>query len=375
MGIHRHNFSDRFISAVQDSVETDALETVVASHLLSYLHDKMKAAGGNPKSRKSFGNIYAIFVVVEDYRSKIENPDDQLEVIDYAPARFGDLFTRQRELFGGAKLQNHALNERCNSEFVKVMRKKGFTDSAGPIIRDQATEDYWVNQEYLIVEVGDDIVNISAAVISVVEEYIGILQEQFTGFIEYIEHVISKDDQKRAHDLILTNLGDDSDARLFEITSFSIMHCFFSQNSTYIGPSRTHLRKVPWTLYKTGRTNANDGGIDFVLKPFGRFFQVTEDTNVTKWFLDIDKVARYPITFVVKDSRTSAEIKQEMNESAMGRGDLSEDDVFNMMACIEKIVNVPDLISMFEDCIEKGLLGCIMNQILEQSRVEFNIGD
>jgi hypothetical protein len=218
-------------------------------------------------------------------------------------------------------------------------------------------------------------VNISAAVISVVEEYIGILQEQFTGFIEYIEHVISKDDQKRAHDLILTNLGDDSDARLFEITSFSIMHCFFSQNSTYIGPSRTHLRKVPWTLYKTGRTNANDGGIDFVLKPFGNFFQVTEDTNVTKWFLDIDKVARYPITFVVKDSRTSAEIKQEMNESAMGRGDLSEDDVFNMMACIEKIVNVPDLISMFEDCIEKGLLECIMNQILEQSRVEFNIGD
>lgn len=27
---------------------------------------------------------------------------------------------------------------------------------------------------------------------------------------------------------------------------------------------------------KTGRTNANDGGIDFVTKPLGRFFQVTE---------------------------------------------------------------------------------------------------
>ncbi len=25
-------------------------------------------------------------------------------------------------------------------------------------------------------------------------------------------------------------------------------------------------------LYKTGRTNANDGGIDFVMRPIGRFF-------------------------------------------------------------------------------------------------------
>ena len=112
-----------------------------------------------------------------------------------------------------------------------------------------------------------------------------------------------------------------------------------------------------------------------MLKPFGRFFQVTEDTNVTKWFLDIDKVARYPITFVVKDSRTSDEIIQAMYESAMGRDDLSEDDVGTMMACIEKIVNVPNLIWMFEHCIENGLLECIMDQILEQSRVEFNIED
>ena len=371
----RHSFSDRFISAVQDSVETDAAETIEASHLLSYLHNKMKAAGGDSKSRKSFGNIYAIFVVVEDYRNKIENPDNQLEAIDYNPARFGDLLARQRELFGGAKLQNHALNERCNSEFVKVMMKKGFMDSSGPIIRDQATQDYWVNQEYLIVEVGGEIVNISAAVIGVVEEYIATLEEQFTGFIENIEHVIAKNDVKGAHELILTNLGDDSDARLFEITSFSIMHCFLSQRSTYIGPKPEELRKVRWTLYKTGRTNANDGGIDFVLQPHGRFYQVTEDTNVTKWFLDIDKVARYPITFVVKDSRTSDEIIQAMYESAMERDELSDEDVDNMMRCIEKIVNVPTLIEMFNHCTENGLLECIMGQILEQSRVEFNIED
>jgi len=39
-------------------------------------------------------------------------------------------------------------------------------------------------------------------------------------------------------------------------------------------------------LYKTGRTNANDVGIDFVMKPLGRFFQVTETLDVRKYFLD-----------------------------------------------------------------------------------------
>ena len=50
-------------------------------------------------------------------------------------------------------------------------------------------------------------------------------------------------------------------------------------------------------LYKTGRTNANDGGIDFVMRPLGRFFQVTETVDVNKYFLDIDKIQRFPLTF------------------------------------------------------------------------------
>ena len=37
-------------------------------------------------------------------------------------------------------------------------------------------------------------------------------------------------------------------------------------------------------LYKTGKTNANDGGIDFVMKPLGRFFQVTETLDFKKYF-------------------------------------------------------------------------------------------
>ena len=35
---------------------------------------------------------------------------------------------------------------------------------------------------------------------------------------------------------------------------------------------------------------------DLVMKPLGRFFQVTETIDVGKYFLDIDKVQRFPIT-------------------------------------------------------------------------------
>ena len=42
-------------------------------------------------------------------------------------------------------------------------------------------------------------------------------------------------------------------------------------------------------LYKTGRTNANDGGIDFVMKPLGRFFQVTETLDFKNTFLTLIK--------------------------------------------------------------------------------------
>ena len=53
-------------------------------------------------------------------------------------------------------------------------------------------------------------------------------------------------------------------------------------------------------MYKTGRTNANDGGIDFVMRLVGRFFQVTEVNSYDKYLLDIDKVMHFPISFVIK---------------------------------------------------------------------------
>ncbi|MEZ5671054.1 MAG: class I tRNA ligase family protein [Thiotrichaceae bacterium] len=78
------------------------------------------------------------------------------------------------------------------------------------------------------------------------------------------------------------------DARIFEIVSYAILRYYYRNQVVYFGFDPDDIRKENLMLFKTGRTNANDGGIDFVMRPLGRFFQVTETLEVKKYFLDID---------------------------------------------------------------------------------------
>lgn len=71
-------------------------------------------------------------------------------------------------------------------------------------------------------------------------------------------------------------LEEKSEARIFEIISYSILKNHYKNQHIFIGTSMNDIKEESLNLYKTGRTNANDGGIDFVMKPLGRFFQVTE---------------------------------------------------------------------------------------------------
>ncbi len=93
-------------------------------------------------------------------------------------------------------------------------------------------------------------------------------------------------------------LTEDAEARIFEIISYAILKNHYKNIIVYFGYSRDKMEEIPLQLYKTGRTNANDGGIDFVMRPVGRFFQVTEVNNYDKYLLDIDKVIHFPITFI-----------------------------------------------------------------------------
>jgi hypothetical protein len=142
----------------------------------------------------------------------------------------------------------------------------------------------------------------------------------------------------------------------------------------YFGFELTKLQKENLKLYKTGRTNANDGGIDFVMKPLGRFFQVTETLDTSKYFLDIDKIERYPITFVIKSSEPVEILTQKLNAGAEKRYSIAV-IISNYMKCIEEIINIPILQDRFREAVKQGYLNEIMREIIRQSLVEFEYED
>lgn len=110
------------------------------------------------------------------------------------------------------------------------------------------------------------------------------------------------------------------------------------------------------------------------MKPLGRFFQVTETVDMNKYFLDIDKIEKYPITFVVKSSDSDIEIKSKIESQARKQYSINA-IVSRYMECIEEIINVAILIERFEEAVTKGYLNNMLNEIIKQSRLEFNYED
>lgn len=125
-------------------------------------------------------------------------------------------------------------------------------------------------------------------------------------------------------------------------------------------------------MYKTGRTNANDGGIDFVMKPLGKFFQVTETIDAGKYFLDIDKVQRYPITFVVKTEQPPEEVLDQVKKQATAKYHIKA-IVQRYLESIEEVINIPELMHRFDAVLTQGKAPDVIEEIVIQSRIEFHL--
>lgn len=173
--------------------------------------------------------------------------------------------------------------------------------------------------------------------------------------------------------------------RTYAFSFSSISGCkgtTFRRNSTQTdtgnpccsGFSREELKEESLTLYKTGRTNANDGGIDFVMKPLGRFFQVTETLDFKKYFLDIEKIEHYPITFVVKSEEEADELRKKLYDDAI-KTYAVDAIVKRYMECIEELINIPRLREVFEEVKKRGDIPAVLDEIILQSKVEFNFDD
>lgn len=345
-------------------------EAVLESSLLvQYLNEKTKSANKGSKARGSFANLYSIYVVVEDYINHGYHNEKKGKYADYEGAVFSYLFKRQRELPFGAKLQNHSLNNRTNSEFQKFFP----TANLIPIIRNQETNRYWVNDSLLWIKLNGKNINIANAVIAIIDEYVKTKLDSFIRFIEQCKQMqtVSSCDTEGIRNFILSLLAPNVDARLFEIVSYSILKFYYIEQTIFWGYELDKIEPENLKLYKTGRTNANDGGIDFVMKPLGRFFQVTETIDFKKYFLDIEKIEKYPITFVIKSTDPIPEIKEKIESDALKTYPVRA-IVNKYLDCIEEVINIPTLMQYLQEVDKNGLLSKVLDEIILQSKVEFN---
>jgi hypothetical protein len=374
--VARHAFTDRIEAILTRHFGAMAADIFRASPLLGYLNQKTRSANRGSKARGAFANHYALYVVVEDYLKKGFAPGGVRDggYSNYEGARFSDLFRRQRELPFGQKLQNHALNTRLNDEFRKfypALEKE-------PIVRDVSRQRYWVHQDLLTVELRDKqgrerVYNLAPAIIDIVDEYVATKMEAFESFIDACRKIseLTNENVGDAIAFIGDQLQPNVDARIFEIVSFSVLKAYYGEQTLFWGWSRESFTEEALTLYKTGRTNANDGGIDFVMKPLGRFFQVTETIDVGKYFLDIDKIQRFPLTFVVKSMDSEETIKKNIRTQALQKYRINA-VVQSYMDALEEIINIPVLLERLGDVVSKGNVVGVMDEIIRQSRVEFN---
>jgi hypothetical protein len=373
--INHHLFTTKILEILEKHFVEYAVDIFKASPLLGYLNIKTKSANSGSKARGAFANHYALYVLIEDYIVKgFYDGIAGYSYSKYEGAKFSDLFRRQRELPFGAKLQNHALNARLNDEFKKFYPMLG----KQPIIRDVEKQRYWIQDDLLQVQIrqknGTDVTyNIAPVVIDIIDTYVASKKAAFEEFLDTCQQIaeLSESNPEKAIDFVIQQLKPTVDARIFEIVSYAVLKAKYGQQTIWLGNEKETVEEEALILYKTGRTNANDGGIDFVMKPLGRFFQVTETIDVNKYFLDIDKVQRFPITFVVKSDDTIEQIRATIRSQALTKYKI-EAVVDSYMTAVEEIINTQSLINAFTEVLNSSKLQEVMNEIITQSKVEFN---
>ena len=172
-------------------------------------------------------------------------------------------------------------------------------------------------------------------------------------------------------EFIEQQLDEKTDARIFEIVSFLICKYHYSTRKVYFGLDRECVEEVPVNLYKTGRTNANDGGIDFIMLPLGRVFQVTEVIDFKKYFLDVEKINKFPITFVVKTDKPPVEVEAMIRVQAEEQ--YSKDIVDRYLSYFEEIITLPILRNYFHQILGNNVISQFFDELIEQCALEYNI--
>ena len=331
------------------------------SPLIQYIDKKTGSIDGGSKTRRSYGNIYAIYAVCHFYIEKgFFNKKEEYK--KYEGFDYNDLWMFCKAQYGGSKLQNHALNNRLNAEFVNKI--KG-ADKELLIINGSK---YLLHVDYIYVN-GKDI---TKSVKKIIEKYVELLKYKDFKLSHDLEELSTLKNINEKKKKLETLIEEDSEARIFEIISYAILKNHYKNQYIYIGESLAKIHKQSLELYKTGRTNANDGGIDFVMRPIGRFFQVTEVDNFDKYLLDIDKVLHFPITFVVKTNDKKEKVIDNFNQYITEKSGGMEVIIKKYINSIEEVITINELKCWLCDLNDQSIANLI-SDIELYYKLELNI--
>ena len=272
-------------------------------------------------------------ILIEDYYYQDEFYNQPEKYREFGGYDYTLLLNFYRTLYGGSKLQNHALNSRVNGEF-----KNKFSNVSNDLIVIDSGR-YLLHIDYLYVNKYD----ISKTCCKIIEKYIELLMKKDHALLTILQQMKKLTDYAEKKQRINDLLTEDAEARIFEIISYAILKNHYSNIKVYFGYSLDTIREEELQLFKTGRTNANDGGIDFVMRPVGRFFQVTEVNNYDKYLLDIDKVLHFPITFVIKTRSSKAEVLRELDDYINERANGMRVIESRYRTAIEEIITINEL--------------------------------
>lgn len=206
----------------------------------------------------------------------------------------------------------------------------------------------------------------SVFITNAIDLYINEITEKQNEFLLNIENSNGKDS---IIEFVENSFRPNADARLFEVVSFSVLKIYFSKKSVVINGKEEFFQ-----LFKTGRTNANDGGIDFVLRPVGRFFQVTEVLDFKKYFLDFDKTNKFPMSFVVKTELEPEEVMDKIKINS--EKSMEKELVQKYLILFEEIFTLQTLrsiLGMISDSLDE--LEELKRVIIENFKLEYGLLD
>ena len=93
-----------------------------------------------------------------------------------------------------------------------------------------------------------------------------------------------------------------------------------------------------------------------------------------KYFLDIEKLQKYPLTFVIKSEDSIEVLLKRIEEDAL-KFYSAKAVVDKYMSYMEELINIPVLKERFGQAIKAGYLDSILTEVINQSKVEFNFND